>query len=140
MYIPKHLKLHEVFAPECYDNIKNNYGNKAWKFWDINLLIAADQLRERYGAVTCNNWKAGGHLRYRGFRPHACKVGSMFSAHRFFKALDLNFKDATAEEIRQDIKNFKIVPPINRIEDNVSWLHLDTYNGKKTEDIYFFKP
>jgi hypothetical protein len=79
-----------------------------------------------------NNWAIGGDIRYAGFRPPECKIGGKYSTHRFGRALDLHFKNVTAEEVRNDIKeNLDLFPLITRIENNVSWFHFDVANVKR---------
>lgn len=95
---------------------------------DKKLITVADSLRERFGPLTCNDYKWGGAYKYRGFRPRDCKTGAYLSQHRFGRALDLVSKNVTAEEMRIDImKNETIWRSlgITTIEKNVSWLHFD---------------
>ena len=135
IYVPKYLAAYEVVDELLYDEL----GDNVFKLFDDNVLRGADWLRERYGTMTCNNWKQGGKFSWRGFRTYRSDVYSPTSMHSLGKALDLSFVRATAEEIRDDIKR-NGAPFITRIEDDVSWLHIDTKGTKKGNEVYFFKP
>lgn len=61
------------------------------------------------------------------------------SAHNFGKAIDATVQGMTAEEARNlIIKNQVLLPYPIRLEDNVSWLHLDVYDMNKGK-VYLFK-
>ena len=135
IYLPKYLAAHEVVDEFLYDEL----GDNAFKLFDADVLRGADWLRERYGTMICNNWKQGGHFSWRGFRTYRSDVHNPRSMHSHGKALDLSFIHATAEEIREDIK-LNGAPFITRIEDDVSWIHIDTKGTKKDNEVYFFKP
>ena len=133
MYVPKYLKLYEVLPKEFYNRM-NYRGNKLWVMFNVRVLITADQLRERYGRITANDYKYGGNNQYRGWRPFNCGVGALLSQHKFARALDCIFKNCTAEEIRVDIlKKPDLFPFITCIEAGVSWLHFDVRNHDRVE-------
>lgn len=115
-----------------------------WLLFDTRLLVSADRLRDTYGAATINNWKSGGSLSLRGWRPFDSPVGARFSQHKFGRAFDMNFERATAEEIRFDMKsrpNRHCYELINCVEDKVTWLHIDTRNNvKQYQEIFFINP
>ena len=111
-----------------------------WKLFDTKALKAIDQLREEFGSVTINSWKWGGSSQWRGFRTQNCGIGASRSMHKVGKAFDLSFKNYTAEEVRKKIKKNESfwTQYISRIENNVSWLHIDV---KETETpIRWFNP
>jgi hypothetical protein len=100
-YIPTHFKLHELLPKSIHQARR---GSPAlWWVFDPRILKAADVLRERYGAMVCNTWRAGGDFELRGFRPPDCTTGAALSQHRFGRALDLIPQKCTAEEIRRDL-------------------------------------
>jgi hypothetical protein len=138
IYIPRHFTLQEVLPPEIYKAPYQAVGGKLWLMFDQRILIAADQVRERYGKMICNTWHGGGRFRYRGYRPADCGVGSRLSQHRFGRAIDLAPVGLSAEEIRADLKKHPI-PGITRIENGTSWLHIDCANIVY-DGIYFFNP
>lgn len=61
------------------------------------------------------------------------------SAHNFGKAIDATIEGMTAEEARRlIIKNQILLPCPIRLEDGVSWLHLDVYDADKGK-VHLFK-
>jgi len=123
-----------------------------------DLLLALDWLRDQYGGMTINNYKwVKNPLKSRkwsGLRVPSWKSYNPFSMHAGLKgglAFDIIFRSMTAEQVRQDIKLLSTsggyVPSgIKRIEEGVSWLHVDgsdkVYPNKDRYfgHIYFFRP
>ena len=149
MYEPKRLIPQEVVPKSIYEAaVKANRVNRI--FWQFNpyVLMTADMLADRYGSILVNNWHKGGDLNERGLRLDSSSTGELFSAHKRGAALDCNFKNATAEEVRNDMekygcfkpgfksnlnKNNEIFRYINRIEctlkgKSISWFHFDIFN------------
>jgi hypothetical protein len=137
LYIPKYFTLQEVLPPEIY-NPMLPVKDKLWGIFDQRILIAADQVRERYGKMICNTWYTVGCFRYRGYRPADCDVGAKLSQHKLGCALDLGPVELSPEEIRTDLKKHPI-EGITRIENGVGWLHIDCANIVY-DGIYFFNP
>ena len=136
MYEPKHLIIQEIVPPVLYDMMTNP--KQLFALFDEQLLIGADWLRNRYGPMACNNWHLGGDFKWSGFRTIGSPHYSPGSMHSVGKALDLKFSKIAAEEIRADLRKLEYVPHITRIEDNVSWLHIDTKRTNSNK-LYFFK-
>lgn len=136
IYIPKFFKVWE-FVPK---DVFYKYGEQSITFIDPRIIISADQLREVFGPATINNYNSGGTDQYRGLRTSKCPEYSEFSQHSFGRALDITFSGAKSEECRKYIKaNMEKFPYITRIEDGVSWLHIDcAWTGKN--GVVFFKP
>lgn len=128
-YIPEYFKLYELIPRATYKLLKNRPWI-IWQLFDSRVLYTADELRKRYGRMTCNTWYWKGKHQYRGWRPARCKVGATYSQHRFGRALDLVPGEVTAEEIRQDIINLETFGLITCIEAKVWWLHFDVRNYK----------
>jgi len=149
MYRPEHLSAYELVWRELYEQQeKKKQTDKL--FWVFNPLVlkTADLLRKKYGSITINNWKSGGSLQLRGLRPEETSVGAGLSAHKFGAALDCNFRDATPEEMREDMKKLGCFKPgfrdnvspeaecfryIHRIENTlngkqINWFHFDIFN------------
>lgn len=128
------------------------------------LLIAMDWLRINFGRMTVNNWhytrKPKHHPRYRQWSGVRLKgtpyyrYGSAHSGNHDDLAFDVLFNDYTAQEVRDEltrrVKEGEYVPSaICRIEDDVSWLHVDSrpqIDGNRDQycvgefnTIYFFK-
>lgn len=136
MYIPKHLIIQEIVPRDLYDMFKDPV--QLFALFDEQVLMGADWLRNRYGPMTCNNWHLGGDFKWSGFRTTESPHYSPGSMHSVGKALDLKFSKFSAEEIRANLRNLEYVPHITRIEDGVSWLHIDTKPTNKNK-LHFFK-
>jgi hypothetical protein len=100
--------------------------------WYINkvVLVVLEKLKDRFGAITVNNWHAGGQFNYCGYRPQTCTTGAVFSMHRLALAADTHYVGHTPEEVRQDIRDhfIDIYKPLGltTIESNCpEWVHFD---------------
>jgi hypothetical protein len=141
--ITDYFELNEVVCPEVY----HKYGDFAWNFFDSRLLITMEALRQRLNKpITVNNWKDGGEFSQRGFRCVQChlmistfQTGELFvDPHTTGKAWDFDVQGLVAEEVRQYIiKNKNLWPYQLRLEDNVSWVHLDIYNNGADKVVLF---
>lgn len=135
--IAKYFQSHEFLPPDLYNSTTEA---TRWILLDDRVIWTADQLRELYGPATCNNWKTGGPYSLRGIRPMNSTTGSQYSQHKFGRALDLNFKNATPDEIRADMKanpDREAYKYIRGVEEGISWFHFDVRNLDK---ILFFYP
>ena len=138
MKVSKNFILQELVPVEVYER----FGDSALWFLDANTIKVLQELRERYGSCLVNDKYRGGNLNYRGFRQLACTVGGTYSQHRYGRAFDCNFKNATAEEVRKDIlanESYWRELGMSCFEDNVSWFHFDTRLSNK-ENILIVKP
>lgn len=137
-YSPAYFKPFEYLPPEIY----NKYGDRGIIVMDPRILFTIDQLRKSTGKpITINTWKSGGQFSQRGFRTDL-SVCAKASQHLFGRAADLDIAGITAEEFRSDVKNGKFekeLTYITRIEDEVSWIHIDCAAIPGTQ-ILFFKP
>jgi hypothetical protein len=143
-YECKYFSLKELLPEVTYRELESrgrlNFG---WYLFDQRILMAADLLRGQYGPMLCNTWATGGEFGYRGYRPPTARVGSVYSQHRFGRALDLWPLEVSSDEIRRDIKlqMANASQYITGIEDGVSWLHIDCRNWDKVKSgLYVFKP
>lgn len=153
-YTPKHLQPQELCSKTFYNQVKEK-GRIEYILWQFNpyVLITADKLRERFGAITVNNWNTGGSWNNRGLRTDD-SVGATFSPHKRGAALDCNFKDATAEEVREAMRKAGCFEPgfkdrtnlgqdecfryIGRVEltqggKPISWFHFDIWNNQNQD-------
>lgn len=141
----KHFKIQELVCPEVY----KKYGERAWMFIDPELIETLDIIREKIldKPMIVNNWVSGGGYTQRGLRCNICQLvrdktknGKLYlSAHNFGKAIDATIEGMTAEEARRlIIKNQILLPCPIRLEDGVSWLHLDVYDADKGK-VHLFK-
>ena len=117
-----------------------------FSLFEPKLLESLDWLRDRYGPCRVNNWAVGGENQFRGLRMEASQHYSPTSMHslkpdRLVGAADCSFK-VSAEYIRRDIKEREANGekfPFTRIEDDVSWIHVDV-KPTGLKEVYFFKP
>ena len=138
-YKPKFFRIEELVPEDFF--YENKYRTDyLWAIcFDPRILWTADRIRQRFGSMTVNTWLWPNIKKheYRGYRPPSCKIGSSLSQHRYGRALDLVPQDVSAEIIRKTIKespNHEDFQYITCIEDNTSWLHIDTRNWNKTEN------
>lgn len=140
-----YFNIKELVCPDVY----NKFGEQAWMFIDHRLIETLDIIREKIlcKPMVINNWAAGGSYTQRGLRCNICQlvksktdIGRIYlSAHNFGKAIDATVQGMTAQEARDlIIKNQVLLPYPIRLEDNVSWLHLDVYDMNKGK-VYLFK-
>lgn len=105
------------------------WGEKAWQFLDTaflhNLLVIRRDILQL--PMICNHEVAN----QRGLRCNRCelvkdKPSVYLSSHVLGKAGDFTVQGITAQEARSRIKNnAHLLPYPLRMEDGVSWLHID---------------
>lgn len=124
-------------------HIAEGYDEKtAWMFLDDKLLETLYALRFNilFKPITVNT----SLLNERGIRCNRCdtvkgKNKVYMSAHVLGKAIDFNVEDMDAEEARNIIKEKAYMLPYNvRIENNVSWIHIDVYDNLSGNKITTF--
>jgi len=138
-YKPKNFKVEELVPPEVFSKFKEN----SLMFFSPGLLQTLDELRKIFGPAIINNWlwEKKNPFTQRGLRTQIIN-GTSFSPHLFGRAFDISFANITAEEARRYIKKNEFIPSlkhIRRIENNVTWLHVDEFNVNYN-GIYFFNP
>ena len=143
MKIKKYFGIKELVCPHVYEI----WGESAWQFLDDRMLESLAFIREGLGKpIVVNNWAKGGQYSQRGLRCNTCilviektdlrKV--YLSAHIFGQAVDFNVVGMTAEEVRQwIIDHADELPHALRLEDGVSWVHMDVRN-KSVEKVDLF--
>lgn len=138
MYKCKHFKAHELVPPSIYER----FGERSFMFLDERILRLCDALRDRFGSATINNYKYGGDRVASGLRSPDSPYYSPTSQHSFGRAVDILFKDYSAEHVRDQIKSgcfdFCHIVSSMTLEDGVSWLHIDIRNGN--DGVNSFKP
>lgn len=146
MYKCKHFSIEELVPKQLFELL---HEDALWKLFDPELLKAADWAKETYSPddpVTVNTWKWGGPFSQSGIRTKDSEFYSEGSAHSKGMALDMKFKNITAEAIRSDIKarmeRGEDIPYIREMEDGVNWLHISTRpkRGIMKGMVYFFNP
>jgi hypothetical protein len=144
IYRPQYFTLPELVCPEVF----NKFGETAWQFLDDRAVITIDWIRRTLNkSITINNWYDGGQFDERGLRCIQCKLvhdkcvqGQVYvSPHILGRAYDFDVEGLDAASVRVWLaaNKDKLPYPI-RLENNVSWVHLDTEDtGRK---IYIFEP
>lgn len=150
IYIPKYFELYELLPPELYTYdmmVSEEARERAFAtYFDYKLLETIDIIRGEIvkAPLICNTWFQDGNRVASGYRSSQCPVGVAKSQHKEGKAVDLVCNKYTAEQMRQMIKeNEHLLPYPIRIEEGVSWLHIDTKERisgpRSNEKIYFFR-
>ena len=155
-YTPKYLTPDELVSKSFYTAVKKA-GSLDRIYWQFNplVLITADLLRERFGGITVNNWNQGGSFQQRGLRTDD-STGASFGPHKRGAALDCNFTQASAEEVREVMRKagcfkagfkdrsdkdlgkdicFKYIGRVEMTEGGkpISWFHFDIWNNQATD-------
>lgn len=142
-------QLRAFFKPEelVCDHTSARYGEQAWRFLRTDylhtlLVVRRDILR---ASMTCNHSSA----HQRGLRCNLCPIvgektraGKPYlSAHVTGAAGDFTVSGMSAEEARRRIaENAHLLPYPVRMEQGVSWLHIDTYDTGAGQKITYFQP
>lgn len=141
--LSKYFKVKELVS----NNVYAKYGEASWKFFDTEFLHTLLVLRRDVLGVPliCNS----GSNQQRGLRENIAPLvwsktnaGTMYlSAHCLGKGCDLSSPKMTAAEMRARIKEkAKLLPYKVRVEDDVTWLHIDIMcEPTQKEKVYFFK-
>lgn len=144
--IKKYFDIKELVCPHVFNN--PSLRALAWDFFDPRLLETLFVIREKLGrAIYVNNWAVGGSLSQRGLRCNVCKLVAektslekpYVSTHLQGTGIDFDVKGMSAKEVRVWlIENQDILPYPIRLEDKVTWVHLDVRNdGKKGKVVMF---
>jgi hypothetical protein len=136
-YKPHYFKIEEFLPPDLY----NQYGERGLElFMDCRILWTMDAIRDHFGVpITVNNYHLGGQFQQRGFRNDP-NVGAKLSQHRFGRACDFDIQGVSADEFRGQALSGKLdglLTQITRIENSVSWCHIDCA-GIDSDKIVFF--
>jgi hypothetical protein len=146
--LTNNLFLHEYIPKELYEKYEERKPHYLIGMLDKKLITVDQFMRERYGKVTINNWFYGGNRNWSGIRTSDSSYYSQFSQHTYGRASDKLFKEATAEEVRSDIKenyiNFYRELGLSCIENNVSWPHSDVryhnFSGYQNTGLLIVNP
>lgn len=125
------------------------HGKSSLKFADERLIKFLRWFRNAIDRpVIINTWASKGKWSQRGYRCNLCSLvkdktaeGELYaSAHTRFQAVDFDVQDMLAEEVRQWlVRHAKEIPVNIRIEEGVSWVHVDVANDTYNK-IITFKP
>ena len=133
MYVPKHFELHEYLPKSLYNHLRQRGRlDRGWELLDDRLLRLDDQLREKFGKITINNWYWGGDREWSGIRTPDSAYFSPTSQHTYGRASDKLFRDNTITHVRSYIlENPDEFPLLMSLELDVTWLHSDVRNCKR---------
>jgi hypothetical protein len=142
----EYFDLQELVCPDVF----HKYGQVSWTWFDAKLFAVILSIRQRLNKpIYVNNWQINGNQSQSGFRCIQCEIVKQaiaenrlyVSAHMTGQALDFSVEGLIAQEVRDYIiKNKNIWPYPIRLEDKVSWVHLDARNdGSENKVILFNK-
>ena len=125
------------------------HNGTAWMFFRTELLETLLIVRRDILQIPIyvNNWKQGGNLDERGLRCNLCtlvkdktKNGQQYlSAHVLGAGVDFSAGTIPAEQARGIIAHHEeLLPYPIRLEQNVSWVHLDVYDCINGKQINYF--
>ena len=131
----RYFKIQELVPRDVY----NTRGEKAWQLFDYRALKTLEWLRENLGSCTVNDWLWGGLRTYEfymqdGYTTKAealNKIALSYSQHKYGRAFDCKFRNISAEDARQWIKDNWRKSGFDwaiTLEEGVSWLHFDVRN------------
>lgn len=138
--LSKFFSIKELVCDHTYAK----WNERSWQFLDTDFLHALLIIRRDILKVsmTCN---FKGYMQ-RGLRCNMCelvktKKVNYLSAHVLGKAGDFTCKGMTAAQARSVILAHQDLLPCNiRLEDDVTWLHMDVLPQYGIEDkVYLFK-
>lgn len=143
--VRKYFNIQELVCPHTY----KAFGEKAWQFIDTEIietiLVVRRDIIKR--PMTCNDYHIGGGITQRGLRCNICKLVQdksvknqiYLSSHCNGAGFDFTIQGMTAAEVRKEIENNaeKLPHPV-RMENAVTWLHIDCFdNGSGNRVSYF---
>lgn len=144
--IKDYFDIRELVDKQTFDR----FGEKAWMFFDPRLIETILFIRETLcKPIIANTWHLGGNLSQRGLRTNLSplvknKSGLYLSAHRQGMALDFDVRGMKAYEVRDWLEdNEDALPHKIRLEnemngEQISWVHLDTFDYKNNPKVYMF--
>jgi hypothetical protein len=132
-----HFKIEELVHPSFIGSIAEDI---LWELFDERLLQAADRIREHHGAIVVNSKSMG--LVDSGLRVMNDSRYPKYDPHKLARALDLHIMSIENQNLPHD-KKVEAYNEVRKLwfciagahyEDNISWLHIDTYN--RTGDTF----
>ena len=126
------------------------FRSKSWQFIDTEMLHTILVIRRdilKVGMV-CNDWKFKGKTTQRGVRCNICPIvkdktmagKNYMTSHANGAGFDFVSKYMSAAEMRKKIQaNAHLLPYPIRLEEGVSWLHIDCYDDLSGKKVSTFK-
>ena len=128
----------------------NKYGDFAWHFFRTELLetllVVRRDILQR--PISVNTWSTGGRFKERGLRHNLSAEVQKYtianrqymSAHCLGAGVDFDVKGLTAMQARQLIQSkANLLPHPIRLEEGVTWVHLDVYNDGSKGNVVVFR-
>lgn len=138
-YRPTSFVIQEFVPPDVYEAL----GERCWELIDPRATLTAQQLRDKFGVLTINNWHTGGSYHESGLRSPLTTTGAKFSQHKFGRAFDCKFKNVTPHEVAEYVllraSEFPYLTTIENPEATPSWLHFDVRSHSK-QGIWIVNP
>jgi hypothetical protein len=138
-YRPTSFVIQELVPPIVF----NCLGGRAWELLDPRATLTLQQLRDKFGPLTVNNWHTGGSYHESGLRSPLTTTGAKFSQHKFGRAFDCKFKGHTprevAEYVLQHAYEFPQLTTIENPDATPTWFHFDVRAHSK-EGIWVVNP
>lgn len=128
---PISFALDELVPPDIY----MSRGERAWELLDRYALITLQQLRDKFGPITVNDWHNGGQFKESGLRSFTTTTGAKLSQHRFGRAFDCKPKNVTVREVADYVLahpgEFPHLTTIENPDATPTWFHFDVRNHDK---------
>ena len=133
MYKCQYFSIKELVSPIVH----TVWQEKAWMFFDEDILKELDYIRETFGApIVINNWSSGGSLKQCGLRSNKDEIFKnkktlYLSGHVLAKAFDLHsaygnhrkLYDHCYELIKKGkLKKFQ---RLENFDNTITWVHID---------------
>lgn len=137
MYKCVYFGIKELVSPIVYEK----WGERAWMFFDEDVLRDLDTIRETYKSeIIINNWATGGSLKQCGLRSNMdelvkSKKTLYLSAHCLAKGFDLHCRYGHNQKLWQHCYNLilhKKLKKFRRLENikaTTGWVHIDGFQA-----------
>ena len=145
MYKCQKFTIKELVSKQVYQK----FGERAWMFFDEQLLRDLDTIRLYHGLpIIINNWATGGSFSQCGLRCNkdplvANAKGIYCSAHVLARAFDLH--SSNIKKLYKDVETLFYqgkLKAIRRMESAVStkygWCHVDSFQTNDSKKLEIF--
>lgn len=138
-YRPSNFIIQELVPPSIYQA----RGERSWELLDARALLSLQALRDRFGPLTVNNWHSGGTYKESGLRSFSTGTGAAYSQHKFGRAFDCKFKNATPRQVCEYVlahtDEFPHITTIENPDATPTWFHFDVRDHNR-QGIWIVNP